>query len=237
MQLENMYWCFKSALTDEQCDNIIRLGESEMDSILKAGGAIDAKTKWEERNNHDHDHPAAKKKGSISLDDYTFEQIKRKKISFDDVFVRDTHVSWLGNLELFDMLHPFVAYANEQAGWNFQWDFSEDMQYTKYGKKQFYGWHADSDIKPYTEARGQNFAGKIRKLSMTVNLSDPKDYTGGNLRFDLGPHNANRYYTCSEMRPRGSIIVFPSHIHHQVTPVKSGIRRSLVMWSVGLPFR
>jgi PKHD-type hydroxylase len=82
------------------------------------------------------------------------------------------------------------------------------------------------------------FSGKIRKLSVTINLSDPKDYKGGNLRFDFGPHDQKkRFHTCTEIRPRGSIIVFPSHVFHQVTPVTKGTRHSLVMWSLGLPFR
>ena len=59
-----------------------------------------------------------------------------------------------------------------------------------------------------------------------------------NLNFDFGPHNAGtRYHECVEIRPQGSIIVFPSYTHHQVTPVTRGIRYSLVLWSLGKPFR
>ena len=39
--------------------------------------------------------------------------------------------------------------TNASAGWNFQWDFSEACQYTKYEKGQFYDWHCDSWDKPY----------------------------------------------------------------------------------------
>ena len=79
--------------------------------------------------------------------------------------------------------------------------------------------------------------GKIRKLSMTVNLSREDEYEGGNLKFDLGPHNKKRYYECIESRKRGSIIVFPSSTYHQVTPITKGIRHSLVMWALGKPFK
>jgi PKHD-type hydroxylase len=82
-----------------------------------------------------------------------------------------------------------------------------------------------------------NMIGKIRKLSVTVSLSDPNDYVGGNLKFDLGPHRPDRYHECEEIRPRGSIIVFPSHVYHQVTPVTSGTRYSLVNWSLGKPWK
>ena len=77
---------------------------------------------------------------------------------------------------------------------------------------------------------------KIRKLSVTVNLTNPRNYKGGNLKFDMGPHHPKRYHTCTEIRPRGSVIVFPSHLYHQVTPVTEGTRYSLVMWNLGRPF-
>jgi PKHD-type hydroxylase len=80
-------------------------------------------------------------------------------------------------------------------------------------------------------------AHKIRKLSVTVNLTTPGNYVGGNLKFDLGPHAPKRYHVCKEIRPRGTIIVFPSHLYHQVTPVTKGTRYSLVMWNLGHPFR
>ncbi len=80
--------------------------------------------------------------------------------------------------------------------------------------------------------------GKVRKISMTINLTEPDDYKGGDLKFDFGPHmGRQRFKTCKEIRPRGSIIVFPSFLHHQVTPVSEGTRYSLVMWSLGKPFR
>mgnify|MGYP003624780105 CR=1 FL=1 len=203
MQLLNSYMYFKSALTDQQCDEIIKAGESEMDLILKHGGSTSAETLY----------------GKTSSQ-------------------RDTDVSWLNQTKIYELLHPFMHEANSVSGWNFEWDHSESMQYTKYGNKQFYGWHADSDVKPYPLDFHPNIAGKIRKLSMTVNLSNEAEYKGGNLKFDFGPHYAGkRHQTCKEIRPRGSIVVFPSHIYHQITPITSGTRRSLVMWSVGPPFR
>ena len=78
---------------------------------------------------------------------------------------------------------------------------------------------------------------KIRKISMTVNLTDPKNYAGGNLKFDFGHHNAKRFHVCKEIRPRGSIIIFPSYTHHCVTPVTRGTRYSLVLWSLGKPWQ
>ena len=78
---------------------------------------------------------------------------------------------------------------------------------------------------------------KVRKISMTINLSDPNNYEGGNLKFDLGPHVKERYKICNEIRPQGSVIVFPSFMYHCVTPVTSGTRYSLVLWCMGKPWQ
>ncbi len=80
--------------------------------------------------------------------------------------------------------------------------------------------------------------GKVRKISMTVNLNDPSDYEGGNLKFDLGPHfEGERFKVFDDTRKQGSVIIFPSFIYHCVTPVTSGTRFSLVLWVLGKPWQ
>ena len=80
--------------------------------------------------------------------------------------------------------------------------------------------------------------GKVRKISMTLNLTDPKSYEGGNLKFDLGPHvKGDRLKVCDDSRSQGSLIVFPSFTYHCVTPVTSGTRYSLVLWLLGKPWQ
>ena len=79
---------------------------------------------------------------------------------------------------------------------------------------------------------------KVRKLSMTVNLTNPNNYAGGNLKFDLGAHaGKKRFKVCEEIRPQGSVIIFPSFTYHCVTPVTRGTRYSLVLWSLGRPWQ
>jgi PKHD-type hydroxylase len=77
-------------------------------------------------------------------------------------------------------------------------------------------------------------SGLERKLSVTVNLSDPGDYTGGDLEFLNG---IGQLLTQPELRQRGSIVVFPSTLGHRVTPITSGVRYALVGWMVGPPIR
>jgi PKHD-type hydroxylase len=83
------------------------------------------------------------------------------------------------------------------------------------------------------------YVGKIRKLSLTLNLNGSDEYEGGNLMFDMGKHNEdlNQFYECTEIREKGSLIVFPSYLHHCVTPVTKGTRYSLVLWCLGEAFR
>jgi PKHD-type hydroxylase len=69
-------------------------------------------------------------------------------------------------------------------------------------------------------------------------LSDKKEYKGGNLEFDFRNTESGKpnIVKCIEFMPRGSVIVFPSFIYHRVTPVTNGTRYSLVAWNLGNPF-
>ena len=92
---------------------------------------------------------------------------------------RDSNIVWMNDRWVYKEIQPYVHQANASAGWNFNWDFSESCQFTKYEKGQFYDWHCDSWDKPYIREHANDPThGKIRKLSVTVTLSDPKDYIG-----------------------------------------------------------
>lgn len=248
------YWWFKSALSDEVCDKILAIGNKLIEDAKKEGKSTSASTSGQRQKSGD-------KSGDISIADKTIEEMKAEygEDIDDKTYIRDSEVSWLNDKWIFDTIQPYVRVANESAGWNYDWDFSESLQFTKYGLNQYYGWHTDSGmchnakykkfvpgVSPTNEkgdrlplfVDNDNLVGKIRKLSVTVNLTKPGEYEGGNLKFDFGPHSeGKRFHECEEIRPRGSIIVFPSFLHHQVTPVTKGTRYSLVMWNCGRPFR
>ena len=101
--------------------------------------------------------------------------------------------------------------------------FNEDLQYTKYSDdKSFYGWHIDSG-----SLKSEN---PPRKLSLTLQLSEPSEYDGGDFQI-----HASKLNTVS--KKKGLICVFPSYSLHQVTPITRGVRRSLVVWLCGPAFR
>ena len=57
---------------------------------------------------------------------------------------RNSDLVWLNDTWIYKELHPYVHRANKMAGWNFDWDFSESCQFTKYKLNQYYDWHCDS---------------------------------------------------------------------------------------------
>jgi PKHD-type hydroxylase len=247
----NKYFCFKEALSSEHCQKIINLGLSKIEQNKKAGISVFGTT-----------HGGLHKQSNNSFVpqvDKTLEQLKSEGIT--NSYARDSEIAWLNDKWLYELIVPFVNRANVASGWNFNLDQGEVFQFTVYNPGGFYSWHNDSGmchfskykriipgITPkdkngnypptYVDKSATNLIGKIRKLSTTINLNLPGEYEGGNLKFDFGPHSeGERYHECIEIRPQGSIIVFPSFIEHQVTPVKSGTRYSLVLWSLGNPFR
>ena len=157
---------------------------------------------------------------------------------------RNSDLVWLNDRWIYKEIQPYVDQANKNAGWNFEWDRSESCQFTKYKLNQYYDWHCDSWDKPYDRKDPNNPEhGKIRKLSMTCQLTDGSEYEGGELEFDFrnyDPHmrdESKHRIQCKEILPKGSIIVFPSFVWHRVKPVTKGVRYSLVMWNLGYPFK
>ena len=156
---------------------------------------------------------------------------------------RNSDLVWLSEPWIYKEIHPYVHEANRLAGWNFEWDWTESCQFTKYKLNQYYDWHCDSFGKIFDSPNDINVNGKIRKLSMTCQLTDGSEYQGGELEFDFrnyDPHmrdESKHKVQCKQILPKGSIIVFPSFVWHRVKPVTSGTRYSLVAWHLGRPFR
>ena len=48
---------------------------------------------------------------------------------------RKSDLVWMNDNWIYRELHPYVHQANKLAGWNFQWDKSEECQFTKYKNK------------------------------------------------------------------------------------------------------
>jgi PKHD-type hydroxylase len=86
-----------------------------------------------------------------------------------------------------------------------------------------YGWHTDSSSQD---------SGVPRKLSMVLLLSEPSEFEGGEFQVKTTSDEAQTL----ELK-RGRAWFFPSYTLHRVTPVTKGVRRSLVLWVGGPPFK
>lgn len=140
-----------------------------------------------------------------------------------DTSIRDSKIRFIeSNLDQNRwVFERFTACINNVNKKFFKFDLNrlETLQYTVYDVGQFYRDHMDLAF------RNPNNA--VRKLSFTMQLSNPEDYQGGELKFKLGPEPkiANK--------KRGAITFFPSYVMHEVTPVTEGIRKSIVGWVTG----
>ena len=214
MNLSNYYWYFQSAIPPRICDMIVEYGKAEKkrEGIAVTGGL------GKDRNFQTQ--PLNKKE---------IKDLKKK---------RDSNIIWMNDHWIYKEIQPYIHIANKNADWKFNWDWSESCQFTKYKKGQYYNWHCDSWNEPYVHEGPTN--GKIRKLSVTVSLTPPDQYKGGELEFDFRQHDPDKrrkLRVCKEILPQGSVIVFPSFVWHRVKPVTKGVRYSLVMWNLGYPFK
>jgi PKHD-type hydroxylase len=151
--------------------------------------------------------------------------------------IRKSNVSFFSEPWIYEELNQIIHLANRNAGWNYDWDYNEACQFTEYKKGQFYNWHCDNYQEPYKNHPNPKLEGKMRKLSLTLQLSDPKDYSGGELQFDMTVNKDRPHRETLKNSPQGTIVVFPSFIEHTIKPVKKGVRYSLVNWSCGYPWK
>ena len=152
--------------------------------------------------------------------------------------IRKSKVSWLNTNWIGKLLWEYITEANRSAGWNYKIRNFEPLQYTIYeAPGSHYEWHVDH-TRPYIDGPNQ---GLLRKLSVSVQLSEPDSYEGGEFEQMYISQTTDgiiekKVDTLTEVSSRGSILVFPGFVWHRVLPVTKGTRRSLVGWVVGEPF-
>tara|TARA_R110000851_G_scaffold22189_1_gene65937 strand:- start:1268 stop:1849 length:582 start_codon:yes stop_codon:yes gene_type:complete len=142
-----------------------------------------------------------------------------------DTKKRITSISWIPFKDMPEMYRDIEATMLKANNNHFGFDglkLTEPAQFTHYHTGGFYDWHMDNDV-----------AGKheppIRKISMTLLLSDPSTFEGGELEFMSKGKSAKL--------KQGQAIFFASWLQHRVKPVTRGERKSLVMWFGGPPFK
>ena len=155
-----------------------------------------------------------------------YEKTKGLTPNNSDITDRSSNISWIpldSKTEwLYKKLNKLVDIANQEC-WNYDlYHKTENIQFSEYkaNEEGYYDWHLDLGDSSIN-----------RKISLTLQLSDSKDYTGGDLQF-----MTNRDVR-SVPKEKGDVIIFPSYLLHKVNKVNSGTRNSLVMWRHGPSFK
>ena len=142
-----------------------------------------------------------------------------------DIKKRITSISWIPFKDMPEMYRDIEATMLKANGNHFGFDgmrLTEVAQFTHYLTGGFYDWHTDNDVTGKNEP-------PVRKISMTLLLSDPSTFEGGELEFMSKGKSAKL--------KQGQAIFFASWLQHRVKPVTRGERKSLVMWFGGPPFK
>jgi PKHD-type hydroxylase len=142
-----------------------------------------------------------------------------------DTKTRTSHISWIPFSKMPEMYKNIEKIMKTTNGNHFGFDgmqITEMAQYTEYPEGGFYDWHVDNDVNCKHEP-------PIRKISMTCLLSPENEFEGGDLELVKEGQSVKLQ--------QGQAIFFASFIRHRVAPVTKGVRRSLVMWFGGTPFK
>ena len=152
--------------------------------------------------------------------------LKQQKEGGYDTKKRITTISWIPFKALPDMYRIIERTMKQVNGNHFGYEgmqLTEVAQFTEYPKGGFYDWHMDAEV-------NCQFEPPVRKISMTILLSDPSEFVGGDLEFMTEGNKPPQLL-------QGQAIFFCSMLRHRVSKVKKGIRRSLVQWFGGPPFK
>jgi PKHD-type hydroxylase len=140
--------------------------------------------------------------------------------------VRDSKISWLypsDNIDwVFRRVTDIVLNLNERFFKFNLFGLNEGFQFTNYeAPSSKYGKHIDRAINI-----------PVRKLSISIQLTNPEEYEGGELKLYDGDDDKANIMD----KTQGTLIIFPSYVLHEVMPVNKGERNSLVTWVTGKQF-
>lgn len=139
--------------------------------------------------------------------------------------IRKNTATWLENKNemerIYHKLGDIFKYVND-AKFQFAIDFLQPLEYLTYNKDSYFDWHTDGPMK-------EDNTHVIRKISCSILLNE--DYEGGDFNFNC----KQRDWNIGRIN-KNSGLFFCSMIPHTITPVTSGVRKSLVSWACGPSF-
>jgi PKHD-type hydroxylase len=117
-----------------------------------------------------------------------------------------------------------AVHQNNEKFFSFDLTMVEVLQFAHYSSEEDGCYKAHTDPNVWKNPHN-------RKLSIVVQLSDPTEYEGGELRL----HTSHQPTPIPKQE--GMLVMFPSYTLHEVTPVTKGERYSLVGWVHGPAFK
>jgi len=141
---------------------------------------------------------------------------------------RISRQAWIREPKFCQLFIDVARVMNEENWWNLDIGGCEPIQYGIYPEGGKYDWHVDQHPKP--------IQGVVRKISMSLFMNDPTEYEGGEFDLELYKPETNCRYDTFKLK-RGSAIFFQSDVWHRVRPVTSGVRKSIVAWFYGPPYK
>ena len=178
----------------------------------------------EDELNYLNDHPVwdSASTAKVGMMDSSIEGVIDTKI-------RNSNVAWLDidqdNFVIFNKIAGVISEVNRRY-FHLNIDACyEPAQMTGYSASAngHYDWHIDYGVGDATVPR---------KLSMSLLLNEPGEFIGGDLQFMFSSDKVE-----SVTQKRGRAWFFPSNVLHRVSPVVSGVRKSLVLWIGGPDFK
>lgn len=103
-----------------------------------------------------------------------------------------------------------------------------EVQLARYTPGSHFIKHQDTSVKMWSRLKPRD----TRKISLSIQLSDDKDYEGGDFQF-FTHKDIKGSRAINMSRKKGTMFLFPSYCEHQVTKVTKGERFSLVIWARG----
>lgn len=150
-----------------------------------------------------------------------------EKLRLSDIMM---HRANRENKWIFDRVMEAFEMANRDA-YNFELDGFNVFQYGEYNNEgAHYDYHMDLS---FASVSDRFVIG--RKLSLSIMLNHESEFTGGELQMLVDSQTVEK--PLAVPHKKGRFVFFPSFIVHRVAPVKTGTRKSLVVWALGPKFR
>lgn len=152
-------------------------------------------------------------------------QTRKAKTAF--INQPDPNTQWI-----YDKFNNLIGYYNDTLfGFDLTgYDYFQYAEYDVTGKHNFHMDIAMNTPEPITYRINEHF----RKMTIVLMLNQQGvDFEGGDFQVNL---SEERLPVTVNM-DKGNVLLLPSFLLHRVTPVTSGIRKTLVTWVIGPKFR